>query len=75
MTVGVGLQTRFVRAVEAEYDRRVALYRTTGLSDAASHERALEEVKELGRRTLDELRRRGLFPWSAVESEEDQHVE
>lgn len=57
------LQSRFARAVEAEYDRRLAAYEADGIDPAHAHTRALEEAKELGRQALEELRRRGLFPW------------
>ena len=62
-------QTRFVRALEAEYERRAAHYRSAGLSPVEAHRRALEEAKQLGREALEELRHRGLFPWSGVGAE------
>ncbi len=57
------LQTRFARAVEAEYSRRVAAYQRVRLNPEDAHLRALEEAEELGRQALEELRLRGLFPW------------
>jgi hypothetical protein len=51
-------QSRFVRALEAEYAARIA-------GAEAAHELVFEDVKALGRAALDELGRRGLFPWPA----------
>jgi hypothetical protein len=55
------LQTRFARAVEAEYARRLVAYQAAGLSPEEAHLRALEDAKRLGRDTLEELWRRGLL--------------
>ena len=63
------LQTRFARAVEVEYVRREAEYREAGSSAEEAHLRALEDAERLGRHLLDELRRRGLFPWTSDEAE------
>jgi len=57
------LRSSFVRALEAEYRRRATAYQAGGLSPEEAHGRALEDAKDLGRQALDELRRRGLFPW------------
>jgi hypothetical protein len=62
------LQTRFARAVEAEYGRRLVVYQAAGLNPEEAHLRALEDAKRLGREVLDELRRRGLFPWTGAEA-------
>jgi hypothetical protein len=62
------LQTRFARAVEAEYGRRLVAYQAAGLSPEEAHLCALEDAKRLGREVLDELRRRGLFPWTGDEA-------
>jgi len=62
------LQTRFARAVEAEYARQAAAYRDAGASPEQAHERALEDAKRLGHDVLEGLRRRGLFPWPSVEA-------
>lgn len=56
------LQTRFARAVEAEYVRREASYREAGSSPEKAHLRALEDAKQLGWHVLEELQRRGLCP-------------
>lgn len=61
------LQTRFARAVEAEYGRRLVVHQAAGLNPEEAHLRALEDAKRLGREVLDELRRRGLFPWTSDE--------
>jgi hypothetical protein len=58
------LQSRFVRGLEAKYERLAAAYRESGLGLDDAHRRALEEVKQFGREALEELRRRGLFPWA-----------
>lgn len=70
------LQSRFARAVEAEYETRAAAYLASGLSPEQAHQRALEDAKDLGTKTLDELRRRGLFPWAdmKLEQEDDANV-
>ncbi len=58
------LRAAFVRALEGEYARLVDHFMTdAGLYPEAAHRRALEDVKELGRQALEELRARGLFPW------------
>ena len=61
------LQARFARAVEAEYATRAAAYREAGLDPETAHRRGLEDAKELGRKALAEVQRRGLF-WYDVES-------
>jgi hypothetical protein len=61
------LQSRFGRAVEAEYARRAVAYQAAGLSPNEAHQHALKDAKRLGRQVLDELRRRGLFPWTSDE--------
>jgi hypothetical protein len=58
-----GRQSRFARAVEAEYDRRVAQYTMTGRTHEHARGHALADAKRLGREVLDELARQGLFPW------------
>jgi hypothetical protein len=63
---GADLQARFARAVEAEYAVRVAKYRAAGADGQSAHQFALEEVTELGREALAELRARNLFPWPSA---------
>jgi hypothetical protein len=62
------LQSRFARAVEAEYARRLVVHQAAGLSPEEAHVCALDDAKRLGREVLDELRRRGLFPWTGDEA-------
>lgn len=69
MSAATGLQIGFARAVEAEYARRVAACQEAGLNPEDAHLRALEEAKQLGREALEELGRRGLFPWPGTEPE------
>ena len=70
MTAAVDQRAGFVRAVEAEYARRVTAYQGAGLSPEGAHLRALDESKQFGREALEELRRRGLFPWLSAELEQ-----
>jgi hypothetical protein len=65
------IQSRFTRAVEADYARRAAAYQSAGLNPDEAHVRALEEAKDVGREALEELRRRGLFPWVDAEGGPD----
>lgn len=74
MSSAADLQTSFTRAVEAEYAKRVIDYRDAGLSFDAAHERALQDAKQLGRETLEELHRRGLFPWPGAGLEKEGGV-
>lgn len=69
MSAPTDLQNKFARAVEAEYQQQVVSYRADGLSLEDSHARALEDAKQRGREVLEELRRRGLFPFSGAEVE------
>ena len=73
MSGSTDVQGRFGRAMEAEYEQRAASYRAAGLESDQAHERALEEIKQLGRTVLEELQRRGLFPWPEIGS--DEHAE
>ncbi len=57
------LQSRFARRLEAEYERRAASYGAQGMDALAAHRRAFKEAKDLGRRVLNELNRRGLYPF------------
>jgi hypothetical protein len=68
------MQSAFARAVEAEYQVREARYRAAGAGGDAAHRRALEEATELARVALDDLRRRGHFPWPATASVEGGHA-
>ena len=61
------MPSRFTHAVEAEYARRAAAHQRAGLNTEDAHVRALEEAKQLEREALEELGRRGLFPWSGAE--------
>ena len=63
------IQSRFARAVEARYARQATRYQDAGLGPKQAHLRAFEDAKKLGREALEELRRRGLFPWRGAELE------
>lgn len=63
------LQSRFARGIEAEYGRRAAAYQEAGLTPEDAHLRAIEDAKQFGLEALEELRRRGLFPFSWAEPE------
>ena len=69
--LGTELQTRFARNLEAEYGQRAASYIAEGLDSEESHRRALEDAKQLGQEALEELGRRGLFPWSGAEGKRE----
>lgn len=56
--------SRFVRALEAEYEAAVAAGLDTGLPPHDAHERAFELTKGRGAEVLDRLRTAGLYPWS-----------
>lgn len=58
---------QLARAVDAEYEQRAASYRAQGLDPEEAHQRSLNGAKQLGRDALEELRRRGLFPWPGTE--------
>lgn len=60
---GRGLQSRFARALEMEFEQRLGRFRAAGLEPEAAHERALTDVLRVEGEALEELRRRGLFPW------------
>lgn len=63
MSIATDMHDAFVRAMEAEYEQRVASNLADGLASEAAHVRAFEDVKLFGRAVLRELSRRGLFPW------------
>ena len=69
------MQARFCHAVEAEYARRSAAYQRSGLNPEDAHVRALEEAKQLAREALEELRRRGLFPWPGAEQDGERGLD
>jgi hypothetical protein len=57
------LQSRVVRAVEAHYDCTVAAHRAAGMEAGEAHERAFRDAVRVLGEALEELRRRGLFPF------------
>jgi hypothetical protein len=61
--MGGDLRSQFARAVEAEYELRARRYRVEGLDPGEAHQRALQESKDVARHALQELCRRGLFPF------------
>jgi hypothetical protein len=61
------LQARLVRGLEARYARCVGELASQGVSPGEAHRIALEEIKGFGRAALEELRRRGLSPWTEAE--------
>ena len=63
MSPAANMHAAFVRAMEAEYELRVAKYRAAGLGPEDAHGWAFEDVKQFGREVLQDLHRRGLFPW------------
>jgi hypothetical protein len=68
---GVELQSRFVRALEARYAAHVTQLMAKDLDADSAHECALEQITDFGREALEELRRRGLFPWRSIDPVED----
>jgi GTP cyclohydrolase III len=56
--------SRFIRALEAEYEAAVAAGLGTGLSPDEAQARAFELVKGRGAEVLHRLRTAGLYPWS-----------
>lgn len=67
---GAERQSRWCRALEEHYARAVAGLRARGLSETEAHARAMAETREVGRVTLAELERLGLYPWAEGEEPE-----
>lgn len=63
MSTATDMHNAFVRAMEAEYEQRVASNLAGGLALEDAHVQAFEDVKLFGRAVLQDLSRRGLFPW------------
>lgn len=61
--------SRFIRALEAEYEAAVAAGLQTGLSSNEAQARAFEQVKGRGTEVLDQLRAAGLYPLAESEAE------
>jgi hypothetical protein len=57
------VQSRFVRALEAEYEASVVAELGAGLLLDVAQVRAFECVKSRGAEVLDRLRAAGLYPW------------
>jgi hypothetical protein len=57
------VHSRFVRALEAEYEATFAAELGAGLSPDAAQARAFECVKSRGAEVLARLRAAGLYPW------------
>lgn len=49
--------------MESEYERQRAEFEARGYDAEAAHQQAFKGAKDLGTRLLEELRRRGVFPW------------
>lgn len=69
MTDQANPSAHFVRALEALYAEAVDQYESGGMDPSTARLNAFQDVKDFGRASLEEMRRRGLLPCRIAENE------